>query len=125
MTIQVLTPEQMTNRRNFVKALIEEKGAQCRADLFDSVLGDDGETKEARCALGVAVTLFFGIKNREELEAFEADGREVYGVLQEKLGLYHQDDTSALSFIWTLNDLSKMSFAEIGDTLSREWRTDK
>lgn len=109
------------NRAAFIKALINEpQDAQCNASLFGGSFEGYGlaaDGKEMRCALGVAATLFFGIDNYEDAEAFDEDpaSEGLYSRLSDVLGLASASD------VWSLNDDEKLPFVEIASALSEDW----
>lgn len=102
------------NRKRYVRALRLAK-KQCRGALI--------EKNGKRCAVGVGVALFLGLKTRGALTAAENTRRDVYGEFGRMVGLPTRDVYGGFSVgtIWRLNDSHGKTLREIGDRLAREW----
>lgn len=123
-----ITEEIVENRKKFTEALLSDEGLQCRANLFEDHQG----SKSARCALGLALEVFFGIKSFAELDRkMDEDPLfDPYGAVAGKLGLTESTPehftatrliTSTVGDIWRMNDILGYSFAKIGAALVQDW----
>lgn len=110
------------NRKKYINALRSKKYAnQCYGNLFQKTDG-----KEQRCALGVALTIFFGVKNTADYEDYLNRERDAYGDISLMLGIpqtAHEagDGELCISDIWHYNDDNALPFPAIGDKLAEDW----
>ena len=130
--------EIIENRKRAVRALLNDPGDRCFSSLFNDfkgLLGDDPVVKVYRCAVGVLVTEFFGVKSDAELtEYMRANASfDPYAAVAAKLGVenvpveYQDDDETApvsIRAIWRKNDHEECSFKQIGTWLIGMWDLD-
>lgn len=124
------TPEEaQANREKFLQALVDPANQKCNGALFEDRTGDDGTTKHFRCAVGVAVSLFFGINTEAEYHAYLRENTDFrpYEAVAEKLGFPDTAEGHILDNevdrIWMLNDRGRSTFKSIARELKKRWAT--
>ena len=129
--VKELTEEIIENRRKFIDALKHSRN-QCQASLFESWDNYDnsGRSKNFRCAVGVALTVFFGIKTEDQyLDYMDAHGHpDPYEMVAEKLGIeddpdhegYHDGGDVSVNDIYQMNDDGK-TFRAIAQNIQERW----